>query len=337
MTTIKIGDKVRIFGTVTLNDVPTDPTSLTITITPPTGGPYSFTWPTDPEVVRDGVGQFHFDQLVTQTGTWSFSWDADGTVDVTGSGEFEVGDPATVTTVDDAEPTPNPVPFVEWQIVAQDGTTVDNGTTDETGESTTALNDGVFQLFAMKIGWVFQPATVDIIGAGPHTLTIIGSESSVRYLTAADLEACVSVETVDRLFHDDNSGVRNMLLMEAVMREAEALADSRMLRSWTVDQITTLALNDAGFRNFAAWVALELATERRGEFISPDGKGRYWAQYERSIDHFDRLSKSKIHSKGEAQAGLNANTGGRARPQLQTGQSRFVFADEPDGSGHGGF
>lgn len=335
--TIRIGDTIRIFATVTLNDVPTDPTTLTITIQPPTGSPYSFTWPADPEVVKDGVGQFHFDQVVTQGGTWSFSWDADGAVDVTGSGTFEVGDPTTVVTIDNAQPTPNAVPFVEWKIVSQDGATVASGTTDATGQSSTALVDGVFKLFASKIGWAFRPVTADIVGAGPHTLTAIGVASAVRYLTAADLEACVSVETVDRLFHDDNSGVRDVLLMEAVMREAEALADSRMLRGWSEDQITTLANNDPGFRNFAAWVAMELASERRGEFISQDGKGRYWAQYERSIDHFDRLSKSRIHSKGERQAGTNANTGGQTRPTLQTDQPRFIFADEPDGTGHGGF
>jgi hypothetical protein len=337
MTTIKIGDKVRIYGTVTLNDVPTDPTTLTITITPPSPGvPFSYTWPTDPEVVRDAAGEFHYDQLVNAAGTWSFSWDADGAVDVTGDGEFSVGEPTTVKTIDD-QATPADVPFVEWQIVSQTGDTVASGTTDENGESSTALGDGVYRLFASKIGFAFQPVTVDVIAPGPHTLTAVGTASAVRYLTAADLEACTSVETVDRLFHDDNSGVRNMLLMESVMREAEALADSRMLRGWTEDQITTLALNDSGFRCFVAWVALELATERRAEFISTDGKGRYWAQYERSIDHFVRLSKSKIHSKGERVAGTNANTGGRARPQLRNGQSRFVFADEPDGTGHGGF
>ena len=287
--------------------------------------------------MRTAAGEFYFQQLVTQSGQWSFAWDADGAVDVTAGGTFDVGDPTTVKTVDNTAPTPVDVPFVEWRIVDQDGTTVAAGTTDADGESTTALADGVFRLYASKIGWVFQPVTADIIGSGPHTLTAVGIGSAVRYLTAPDLEACVSVETVDRLFHDDNSGVRNMILMEQVMREAEALADSRMLRGWSVDQITVLAQDDPGFVNFVAWVAMELASERRGEFISQDGKGRFWAQYERSIDHFDRLSKSKIHSKGEGRAGTNANTGGTAKPTLRTGQSRYTFADEPDGTGHGGF
>ena len=337
MTTINIGDDVRIFGTVLLGGVPTDPVTMKITVTRPDTSTFFYEYPTDPEVVRDGVGQFHYDLGITQAGAWTWAWDSDNSFVATGDGELEVADPATVATVDTATPTPNAVPFADWQLRDSQLQLVAEGQTDVAGESALNVDDGSYQLTAEKLGWKFEPVNLTITGAGPHTMTAVGSQRLASWLHVADIESCIGAGNVDRLFCDNNSGLRDGLLLERIMQDAEGIAESRMLRGWSSAQVATLALNDDSFRRHAAWVACELATERKGEFISDDGKGRYWAQYERALDHFEQLSKSKIHSRGEAAAGQNANTGGARRPALESNVERWTFAEDGEGNGPGGF
>lgn len=168
--------------------------------------------------------------------------------------------------------------------------------------------------------------------------------ASPAYMTKADLEERVGATTVAHLFDDDGdgtiaSGSQDETTLNSVMAEAEALALSRMLRGYTEAQVVTLAGDDPSFTAQVAWVALELASERRSEFIAADGKGRYWTQYERAVDFFDRLSKSRIHSKGEAAAGGSSNTGGNVSPKKSDGTKKtFVFASDTDApTGRGGF
>jgi len=140
-----------------------------------------------------------------------------------------------------------------------------------------------------------------------------------EYLTGVDLEELIGSAEVDRLFDDDGDGIRDSSKLNSVLAQAEAIALSRMLRGWTRTQVVTLAQNDPAFTAMVAWVACELAAERRGDFLSSDGWGRYRAQYDRAIQYFEALSKSQIHSKGEGAAGTNKQTGGRLQPRLSNG------------------
>jgi hypothetical protein len=325
MTIINLGDTVRIYGSAYNAGVLADPTTMTITVTPPLGAPVVYAYPADPEVVHPSTGQFYLDLVTSEVGIHAVAWVASGGFSTSEDDTFEVADPATISTVDDST-VPVAVPFVDYKLIDSDSVVIAEGQTD-----------GTYQLSALKIGWRFTTLSQDIIGAGPHTFTITGTVRLTRYLTATDLETAAGPKLVDQLFNDDNSGLRDSALMERIMQQAENLADSRMLRGWAKNEITTLALADDGFRSMAAWVAMELITERRGEFISADGKGRYIAQYDRAMKYFDDLSKSKIHSVGEETAGANANTGGELRPTITDNSSRFTFANEPDGSTHGGF
>jgi hypothetical protein len=158
------------------------------------------------------------------------------------------------------------------------------------------------------------------------------------YLTSADLDARAGAARVDLLFDDDGDSQRDPEVMNAIMCEAEDFAASRMLKSWNRTAIATLAAQDITFRGHVAWVALELASERRAEWLAEDGKGRYWAQYLRAKEHFDMLAKSQISSQGEVQAGANAQSGGKLGPTNNPSISTFVFAaDRNAPRGHGGF
>src|SRR5574341_2274511 len=150
-----------------------------------------------------------------------------------------------------------------------------------------------------------------------------------EYLTPGDLEANIGAGEVTRLSDDDGDGIRDSTTLNQVMAEAEGLAASYLLRGFSAQQILLLAANDPYLTSSSAWIACELLSERRGEFIAPDGKGRYWVQYERAIGYCDRLAKAQIKSKGEAVAGENKLAGGSVRPKTLDGKNpTFVFSPD---------
>jgi len=170
---------------------------------------------------------------------------------------------------------------------------------------------------------------------------ISGDVSDIQYMEIQDLYNLVGAGRVVQYFDDDLDGSidDDNLAVQAVLAGAEAEAASRLLRSWSIDEITELADNDRAFRNHVAWVALELASERRPEFAASDGKGAFWTQYERAITYFENVSKSILRSAGESEAGINPQTqGNRAPAPVSTDSPRFVFAPGKNyPTGHGGF
>jgi hypothetical protein len=163
-----------------------------------------------------------------------------------------------------------------------------------------------------------------------------------NYLAKSDLEALVGTERVLNYFDDDNSGAfdaTELIYLDKILDAAEGVVASRLLRAYSdVDSITDLADNDEGFKVHAAWIALEMASERRTEFSSNEGWGDFKLQYERALEYFDKLSKGNIRSQGESVAGEGANTGGTLQPTLESDQARFTIAPDNDyPTGHGGF
>ncbi len=161
------------------------------------------------------------------------------------------------------------------------------------------------------------------------------------YLTLQHLFNKVGSERVRQFFDDNVDGdlSDDDAAVQQILSEAEGEAASRMLRAYNHDNIVQLAGADEVFVGHVAWVALELASERRPEFCGADGKGQFWAQYERAVSYFENLSKGKQRSRGEAVAGKGKNTGGNLQPKPPAGTAdNFVFAPSksaPDG--HGGF
>jgi hypothetical protein len=76
-----VADMVRLGNTVAnLADAPTDPTTLTVIVDPPTGVSTSKTWPTDAEVVKVSTGVFYYDYTIAESGTHEVRWVATGTI-----------------------------------------------------------------------------------------------------------------------------------------------------------------------------------------------------------------------------------------------------------------
>lgn len=165
--------------------------------------------------------------------------------------------------------------------------------------------------------------------------------TTADWLTLQDLYNLVGSARVQQFFDDDLSGglESENEQIQAILKAAEAEMYSRLMRHWTVTEIEALAGVDQAFRNHSAWVALEFASERRPAFAAADGKGQFWAQYERAIEYAEKLSKGRLRSKGEETIGPGANTGGNLRPTESAKKANsFVFAPSNESpTGHGGF
>lgn len=189
--------------------------------------------------------------------------------------------------------------------------------------------------------WKLEAGSAYQYGAEDIEVTEQPVISIADYLTLQDLYNLVGPARVSQYFDDDLSGdlASENEPVQAILKAAEAEAYSRLMRHWSVEQVEALAGVDQGFRNHVAWVALEFASERRPAFHADDGKGAFWAQYERAIAFFEKLSKGRLRSKGEGTIGQGANTGGNLRPTSSAKTaSSFVFApSEKAPTGHGGF
>jgi len=80
-----VGDGQRLSFALDVGTTPTDPTALTLTLTPPNAAATVLNWPTPLEITRDSAGRFHYDLTLTAPGPWRFDWNATGAA--TGSDE----------------------------------------------------------------------------------------------------------------------------------------------------------------------------------------------------------------------------------------------------------
>jgi len=75
-----IGDVARLKVDIKVDDVLTDPTDLQVQVKEPDRTITTKTLLLDPgDVIKDAVGQFHYDFTVTQTGKHVYRWLASGT------------------------------------------------------------------------------------------------------------------------------------------------------------------------------------------------------------------------------------------------------------------
>lgn len=156
----------------------------------------------------------------------------------------------------------------------------------------------------------------------------------------ADLSNQVGLNRVIQFFDDDGDGVvaDGDPNVDQILDQAEGQYYSRLLRAYG-DKATLILLanNDPIVKGHIIWIACELMSERKQEFVNAEGWGAYQAQYSRSITEINLLSKGAARSIGESVVGQGANTGGTLQPatNIGTGQ-QFVFLPSkgtPQGSG----
>jgi hypothetical protein len=88
----EIGQLVRLTALYTnAADRPIDPTAVFVAITKPDSTTDTYSYDPDAgELKRDSLGQYHFDQSVTMSGTWRFRWYSTGSGQAAAHGEFIV-------------------------------------------------------------------------------------------------------------------------------------------------------------------------------------------------------------------------------------------------------
>jgi hypothetical protein len=69
---------VRVSVAFTVNGTPADPTTVTLQVKDPTKTMTSYTYALA-QVVKDSVGNYHYDVTPTVSGTWFYGWTSTGT------------------------------------------------------------------------------------------------------------------------------------------------------------------------------------------------------------------------------------------------------------------
>ena len=106
---VPVRQTVHFPNTFAVNSVPTDPTTVLFsweqikplsaadppvapkTVTTWTGGPGGSSSGGPPNIVRDGIGVYHVDQMPTTTGPFRWRWEGTGVCQAVNEGEFRAG------------------------------------------------------------------------------------------------------------------------------------------------------------------------------------------------------------------------------------------------------
>ena len=91
MNLYTIGQRVRILGTFEdASGAPLDPSSVTLKLRRPNGAESTHVYGTDPDVVRDGAGAYHYGVDATLPDTWHYRWVGAGSAPCADESWFEV-------------------------------------------------------------------------------------------------------------------------------------------------------------------------------------------------------------------------------------------------------
>ena len=82
------GDAPRLSNTFLIGTTATDPTTVTLEVTDPSGVLSSYTYPAT--VVKDATGVYHKDVPVNQAGEWHYRFIGTGTVEAVAQRRFAV-------------------------------------------------------------------------------------------------------------------------------------------------------------------------------------------------------------------------------------------------------
>lgn len=87
----QVGDLVRVTGTfTTLAGAATDPTSVFFSFKTPSGTTTTYTYGTDAQLVKSGVGIYYVDVSITEKGNWYYRFFSTGTGQTADEGYFSV-------------------------------------------------------------------------------------------------------------------------------------------------------------------------------------------------------------------------------------------------------
>lgn len=155
---------------------------------------------------------------------------------------------------------------------------------------------------------------------------------ATQWLQRTDVDVVMGPARFDSYFDDVGAGVADLAIFEVIAKRAEDKCLSILLRGYkTVAEVVTLMQNDAHLRGCSAMICAEYASRRKGDFVSEDGKGRYYQDYKEAIDALEKLSKAQERTRvDESPGGVNnVNQGGNVFPTKASRETpTFTFAPE---------
>lgn len=77
----RLNEVVKIDTTFKVSDVLTDPTTVTLAVTNPSGTITTYLYGTNVELVKDSVGTYHLNVTANQLGLWQYVWTGTGAVE----------------------------------------------------------------------------------------------------------------------------------------------------------------------------------------------------------------------------------------------------------------
>lgn len=92
MNTYDRGTKIRLSAAFSRvpGAVPADPTTVTLKMLPPERQITDHVYQTDPELIRDDVGRYHFAVVPDRAGLWHYRWEGTGDLQAAAEGQFMV-------------------------------------------------------------------------------------------------------------------------------------------------------------------------------------------------------------------------------------------------------
>lgn len=168
--TIYVQTTPRFTADMLSNGALVDPSTITLTITRPSGSQLVYSYGVDPEIVRKSQGEYYIDQFVDEVGIWNIRWSTVNPV-ISVDGEVVVEDTADTFTIQ-ARDGATPIPDVSIYIMDSRDTIVWNSVTGANGNVEAQLADGSYYAVAQKDGWRFTKTAFTVSGTG--TLTMVG-------------------------------------------------------------------------------------------------------------------------------------------------------------------
>lgn len=85
---VLVGNRVRLVATFKLRADLRDPTSLRFKFRNPSNKLTTYVYGTDPEIVRDALGEFHVELMLNAPGEWRYRWEGEGIVTAANEGKL---------------------------------------------------------------------------------------------------------------------------------------------------------------------------------------------------------------------------------------------------------
>jgi len=89
LTEKDIGDAIRLGTTFLLGDVPTDPSTISLTVTDPAGAATTYTYAAA-QIIRSSAGVYYKDVSLPTAGEWLYRFIGTGTVESVAQSRFAV-------------------------------------------------------------------------------------------------------------------------------------------------------------------------------------------------------------------------------------------------------